>query len=191
MSNNAHTLQIALRTVEGFKPKLLAVRPVAGKSILKPFRIQLFWIFTFLGLTVPYRIWFSRNCDNLCVSIIKETCVGVDMKEPSTHSWHSFLSQGKNHFYKKSDRGETFRQMMQQVLLYEKDTDKSERMMETLIELQNEISESEEPMVGCSDDANANTAAETPNNEDPHVCNNSTDVGQVNITTVEGISNKA
>ena len=81
--------------------------------------------------------------------------------------------------------------MMQQVLLYEKDTDKGERMMETLIELQNEISESEEPMVGCSDDANANTAAETPNNEDPHVCNNSTDVGQVNITTVEGISNKA
>ena len=31
-----------------------------------------FWFFTFLGLTVPFRRWFSKYCDELCVTIVKE-----------------------------------------------------------------------------------------------------------------------
>ena len=36
-------------------------------------RLSVFWIFTCLGLTVPYRVWFKRQCDFLRVTIVKET----------------------------------------------------------------------------------------------------------------------
>ena len=36
-------------------------------------RLSVFWVFTCLGLTVPYRVWFKRQCDFLRVTVVKET----------------------------------------------------------------------------------------------------------------------
>lgn len=63
--------------VEGFRPKLLAVRPVriskASHISAALFRQHVYFIFTLLGLSLPYRIWFSKHCDEVKVTILKET----------------------------------------------------------------------------------------------------------------------
>ena len=75
------TYHIAL--VPGYKPRMLAVRSIKGISSARIFRLHLFWFFTFLGLTVPYRIWFKRHCDALRVIVVKETLA----VPPSTSYW--------------------------------------------------------------------------------------------------------
>ena len=62
-------------TVEGFKPKLLGVRTVVGGPGTGRHRLSFFWLFTLLGLTVPYRIWFERRCDRIEVVLAKEVSV--------------------------------------------------------------------------------------------------------------------
>lgn len=57
-------------SVDGYIPKLLVVRTILGNEALV--RMTIFWIFTLLGLTVPYRLLFSRNCDELDLVITKE-----------------------------------------------------------------------------------------------------------------------
>ena len=62
--------------VTGYRPRLLVTRSLPHQQIktyTKLFRLSVFWIFTFLGLTVPYRIWFKRHCDFLRVTVVKET----------------------------------------------------------------------------------------------------------------------
>jgi hypothetical protein len=64
--------------VSGYRPRMLAVRrnfPSKNRLSMtsKLFRLHLFWVFTLLGLTVPYRVWFKRHCDFVRVTIIKET----------------------------------------------------------------------------------------------------------------------
>ena len=64
--------------VGGYRPRILAVRRnFSSRNRLsmtsKLFRLHLFWAFTLLGLTVPYRVWFKRHCDFVRVTIIKET----------------------------------------------------------------------------------------------------------------------
>lgn len=76
--------------VAGFKPRMLAIRPVEGVPSAKLFRSHLFWIFTAMGLTVPYRIWFARHCDELRVAVIKETASELPV-QPS-RSWMPFSS---------------------------------------------------------------------------------------------------
>jgi hypothetical protein len=58
--------------VDGFKPKLLGVRTVIGGRGTGRLRLSFFWLFTLLGLTVPYRIWFERHCDRVEVVLAKE-----------------------------------------------------------------------------------------------------------------------
>ena len=62
-------------TVENFKPKLLAVRTIVAGPGTGKLRLPSFWFYTLLGLTVPYRIWFSRHCDRLEVVLAKEVTV--------------------------------------------------------------------------------------------------------------------
>merc|ERR1712224_1165942 len=67
--------------VSGYQPRLLAIRSSShslslqkNRSYLnKVFRLSVFWIFTFLGMTVPYRIFFKRHCDFVRVTLVKET----------------------------------------------------------------------------------------------------------------------
>jgi hypothetical protein len=48
---------------------MLAVRTVIGdKGMIGN---HFFWFFTLLGLTVPYRIWFSQHCDEVDFPITK------------------------------------------------------------------------------------------------------------------------
>jgi hypothetical protein len=56
--------------VDGYTPKLLAVRTVLGSAA--HVRMPIFWFFTLICLTVPYRMWFSRNCDSIDLAITKE-----------------------------------------------------------------------------------------------------------------------
>jgi len=51
----------------------LAVRTMEGVPSTKLFRLNLFWIFTCLGMSVPFRVWFARHCDVLRVTVAKET----------------------------------------------------------------------------------------------------------------------
>ena len=68
--------------VDGFRPKLLAVRPVRrirGSKRMIPsaalFRQHVYVLFTLLGLSLPYQIWFVRHCDKICVTVVKETSI--------------------------------------------------------------------------------------------------------------------
>jgi TMEM151 family len=53
----------------GFQPRVLAVYSATRLF----FRQSMFWIFTFAGLTVPYRTWFAAQCDEVRVRVVKET----------------------------------------------------------------------------------------------------------------------
>jgi hypothetical protein len=58
--------------VAGYRPRILVLRP-KRHAAAKLFRLHFFWVFTLLGLTVPYRIWFKQHCDFVRVAIVKET----------------------------------------------------------------------------------------------------------------------
>jgi hypothetical protein len=103
--------------VAGFKPRMLAIRPVEGVPSAKLFRSHLFWIFTTLGLTVPYRIWFARHCDELRVAVIKETASELPV-EPS-RSWMPFSSSRTPvEPMSRADEQGIFRSLMQELKLY-------------------------------------------------------------------------
>jgi hypothetical protein len=56
----------------------------------------MFWFVTLLGFTVPFRIWFSRHCDDVRVTLIKEISSNVTAsKSIGLPSWGSFLSKSK------------------------------------------------------------------------------------------------
>jgi len=78
--------------VEGYKPKLLVVKQTQG-ILPKIFSIQFYWIFTLLLLTVPFRIKFARHCDELHITLAKETSMDDPKKAESTSlvtkSWFS------------------------------------------------------------------------------------------------------
>ena len=56
-------------TVKGFRHKMLIVR--TGLGDIPMAQTLWFWIFSLLGLTVPYRVWFARHCDEVEVTLTK------------------------------------------------------------------------------------------------------------------------
>jgi hypothetical protein len=116
--------------VAGFKPRMLAIRAVEGIPSAKLFRSHLFWIFTAMGLTVPYRIWFARHCDELRVAVIKETASELPV-QPSRSWMSSFSSSSRTPAEPTSpapaDEQEAFRSLMQELKLYAQD-DTSEEL---------------------------------------------------------------
>jgi len=69
--------------VEGFRPKLLAVRPVRHATNISAalFRQHVYVLFTLLGLSLPYRIWFAKHCDEIRVTVVKETSTAENWNE--------------------------------------------------------------------------------------------------------------
>jgi len=73
-----HKTHVALKS---FQPKILAVRgdygdESCGGSLIPSFaKVRYFWLFTMLGLTVPYRRWFAKHCDVAEVTLTKEITV--------------------------------------------------------------------------------------------------------------------
>lgn len=108
--------------VEGFRSKVLAVRPVQGVSSSSLFRLHVFWLFTLLGLSLPFRIWFGKHCDDLRVTVVKEVSTyGPPEKPPSSSSSKSWL---RSWFAKGDDiqkRAQEFRKTMQSFQLYEEE----------------------------------------------------------------------
>lgn len=90
---------------------MLAVRPVEGVLSIKLFRQHLFWMFTLIGLTVPYRIWFSRHCDELRVTVAKETSAD---KPLSSRSW----LKGPWSASASGESSEVFKAKMRELSLY-------------------------------------------------------------------------
>lgn len=89
---------------------MLAVRPVKGVPSAKLFRLHLYWMFTLIGLTVPFRIWFARHCDELRVTVAKETST---VKPSSSWSWLSKSAPDPS-----TESNERFKVMMRDLALY-------------------------------------------------------------------------
>mmetsp|Transcript_6097 Transcript_6097/g.14799 ORF Transcript_6097/g.14799 Transcript_6097/m.14799 type:complete len:324 (-) Transcript_6097:140-1111(-) len=88
--------------VTGYRPRLLVADASGDKNKnnkndlkLKLARLPVFWAFTCLGLTVPYRVWFKRHCDFLRVTVVKETKGMSAYSESYLRSW--FPVQGSLH----------------------------------------------------------------------------------------------
>ena len=81
--------------VPGYKPRILAVNPFntrlqqtqkwPARTTPKLFNQRLFWFFTMIGLTFPYRVWFERHCDYLRVVIIKEVSSSYSSSPDATN----------------------------------------------------------------------------------------------------------
>lgn len=110
--------------MKGYREKALAVRPTNG--VQKLFDVRYFWLFTIMGLTVPYRIRFGKHCDELRVAVVKETSA-VNKKsfdKSSTDQKSTWLSTprswfGGNDNIAQEDRGEKFKKHMQEISLYQ------------------------------------------------------------------------
>ena len=78
--------------VDGFQPRILAVSTTAGvyRILLQPY---MFWVFTCLGLTVPYRRWLSSHCDEIRVRVVKET--SAEPNSPASRMWFTASSPSK------------------------------------------------------------------------------------------------
>ena len=137
--------------VEGFKSRVLAVRPMRRGGALSSrfFRLHLFWVFTCLGLTVPYRIWFSRHCDELRVAVIKETfAIKKKPKLQSSSSWTKWFVRNnemdQSAFTDESSQSgivaslrSDFRKRMEELAIYQ--ADEAEETRETAALLQQEL----------------------------------------------------
>mmetsp|Transcript_35993 Transcript_35993/g.87006 ORF Transcript_35993/g.87006 Transcript_35993/m.87006 type:complete len:138 (-) Transcript_35993:410-823(-) len=62
--------------MDGYLPKILVVNHSLGGTGTGLIKNLWYWIFTCLGMTVPYRIWFSHHCSNTEVTIAKEVTKG-------------------------------------------------------------------------------------------------------------------
>jgi hypothetical protein len=84
--------------VRGYKPSMLAVRPVEGVLSTRLFRLHTFWLFTLCGLTLPYRIWFKRRCDYLRVTVVKETSSTISGQQSYRRWFPSRATIHESHF---------------------------------------------------------------------------------------------
>jgi len=115
--------------VEGFRPKLLAVRPVRRASHVSAalFRQHIYFLATLLGLSLPYRIWFGKHCDEVKVTILKETGSGSvvktteDVERTEKSSWFKWgrgTSSSSSGGLESQKAQEQFRKNMQSFSLY-------------------------------------------------------------------------
>eukprot|EP00521_Asterionellopsis_glacialis_P009331 CAMPEP_0195284334 /NCGR_PEP_ID=MMETSP0707-20130614/2569_1 /TAXON_ID=33640 /ORGANISM="Asterionellopsis glacialis, Strain CCMP134" /LENGTH=552 /DNA_ID=CAMNT_0040343661 /DNA_START=219 /DNA_END=1874 /DNA_ORIENTATION=+ len=109
--------------IEGFKRRMLAVRDTSFTSsgvASKLFRKHMFWVFTFVGLTVPYRSWFAKHCDELRVTVLKETSCDKPKKKSYYSGWFSRSTTTEKEAQNANGETfkETFRKRMQELALY-------------------------------------------------------------------------
>lgn len=123
--------------VDGFRPKLLAVRPVrlgAHKVSAALFRQHIYILSTLLGLSLPFRIWFAKHCDEIRVTVVKETCnihggtssggevVPAEPKSSWFRGWgKSATPQPSTAAFDSKKAQELFRTSMQQFSLYDEE----------------------------------------------------------------------
>lgn len=98
------------------------MRPVrqASKISAALFRQHVYILFTLLGLSLPYRLWFAKHCDEIRVAVVKETSSTVSASEVETPEKSSWF-RGKWTRSAVDDRKkaqELFKKSMQQFALY-------------------------------------------------------------------------
>lgn len=116
--------------VKGYRAKVLAVRS-STNMVQKLFNIHYFWLFTMMGLTVPYRIRFGKNCDELRVAVVKEVSSRIKVESDSLaatkSSWfaspRSWLWGPATAQDLIKQRRENFRLKMQEMSLYKSSTE--------------------------------------------------------------------
>jgi TMEM151 family len=116
--------------LQGFKSQILAVRKNSGMNSTRFFCLQSFWFCTFIGLTLPYRFFFSRQCDDLRVTIAKESFS------------ESSLTQSKSWFLKAQtpQRDSNYIETMQTLSLYPNYEEKTNEELHSLQSLNNSVS---------------------------------------------------
>ena len=91
------------------------------------FRQHIYILFTLLGLSLPYRIWFAKHCDEVRVTVVKETGIEerpskeVEITQKSSWfpgKWGWRESQSSADIESKRNQ-ELFRKSMQQFALYD------------------------------------------------------------------------
>jgi len=117
--------------VEGFRPRLLAVRPVRhAPTSAALFRLHVYILFTLLGLSLPYRIWFARHCDEIRVTVVKETSDSSESNddEDASNGKSSWFRRGwgwgsspSSEAMESKRAQELFRKSMQSFSLYEEE----------------------------------------------------------------------
>lgn len=117
--------------MEGFRPRLLAVRPVRHAPTSSAlFRLHVYILFTLLGLSLPYRIWFARHCDEIRVTVVKETSDSSESNddEDASNGKSSWFRRGWGWGSSSSSEAmeskraqELFRKSMQSFSLYEEE----------------------------------------------------------------------
>lgn len=157
--------------VKGYKGKVLAVRQPHG--VQKIFNIRYYWLFTLLGLTVPYRIKFGKYCDELRVAVVKEVSLHKEEEKTSKKSsWFSFLWGPATKEDEVHLRREAFKQRMQDISLYgNKDKDMSNTTVDSQNEIDKEIIEEymDEAILKIenkSNETNETIASSVPEDED-------------------------
>ncbi len=92
------------------------------------FQKHLYVLFTLLGLSLPYWIWFARHCDEIRVTVVKETSIkerssAKDTKEAAekSSSWFPLpWGWGSSQSLSATERAqESFRRKMRDLLLYD------------------------------------------------------------------------
>ena len=132
--------------VAGFKRRMLAIRPVEGVPSAKLFRLNTFWFFTMVGLSLPYRLWFARHCDYLRVTTVKETYAELAAPSGSFSSWFMSKSASQQQQPTADDTAtEAFRQQMKSLLLYSKDEE-----LPSVLELANSTAILKGPIVNVT-----------------------------------------
>jgi len=116
--------------VEGFQSRVLAVRAnsndLTGEGCwwtTRFFQSHMFWLATAFGLTVPYRYWFARHCDEIRIRVVKE----ISAAPVPAPSWSWFGPSKNNVADSKTcrtskmgngDSDENYRSLMQTLRLY-------------------------------------------------------------------------
>lgn len=125
--------------VNGFKPRMLAVRTMEGVPSTKLFRLHLFWIFTCLGMSVPFRVWFARHCDVLRVTVAKETssakAAPSSTKSSSWFKWNTgatTTTTTATTTTASSSVSGSFRTLMEELSLYGKSNVEAKEMLEDI-----------------------------------------------------------
>ena len=86
--------------VAGYRPRLWVSQNDGHSASHRFARLSVFWAFTCIGWTVPYRIWFKRHCDFLRVTVVKETTSEEITPNGYLRNW--FPSRASLRFTKKA-----------------------------------------------------------------------------------------
>lgn len=133
-------------SVQGYKKKILVKK--RKNWVSKLFSVQCYWLFTLLLLTVPFRIQFARRCDELHITLAKET--STDIKQDSvsaTSPSSSWFTSPKNWFTFMSSSGTESSKVNEDTL----SSNSSEGQIKVEMETNEKVSESQQVMSDVQD----------------------------------------